>query len=96
MATFSKLPCGRYRVQIRKDGFYRAATFDRKGDAEQGLLSREWVELLQRVAKHEQEGTLEERLATAEWFPLRSIKRTLDARADTMDDRDDPPSAAIL
>lgn len=33
MATFSKLPSGRWRVQIRKSGIYRASTFDKKADA---------------------------------------------------------------
>jgi integrase len=35
MATFSQLPSGRWRVQVRRPGFYRGATFDRKRDAEE-------------------------------------------------------------
>jgi integrase len=34
MPTFSKLPSGRWRVQVRRGGAYKAATFDRKADAE--------------------------------------------------------------
>jgi hypothetical protein len=30
------------------------------------------------------------------WFPLRAVKRTLDARADALDEGDEPPAAAIL
>jgi integrase len=33
MPTFSQLPSGRWRVQVRRGGIYRAETFDRKGDA---------------------------------------------------------------
>lgn len=33
MATFSKLPSGKHRAQVRKAGIYRAKTFDRKADA---------------------------------------------------------------
>ncbi len=34
MPTFSQLPSGRWRVQVRRGGTYKAATFDRKRDAE--------------------------------------------------------------
>lgn len=34
MATFSQLPSGRWRAQVRRGGTYKAATFDRKRDAE--------------------------------------------------------------
>jgi integrase len=34
MATFTQLPSGRWRVQVRRGGAYKAATFDRKRDAE--------------------------------------------------------------
>lgn len=34
MPTFSQLPSGRWRVQVRRGGGYKAATFDRKRDAE--------------------------------------------------------------
>ena len=30
------------------------------------------------------------------WFPLHSIKRTLDSRADALDERDEPSRTAIL
>ncbi|NDR55298.1 tyrosine-type recombinase/integrase [Aliiruegeria sabulilitoris] len=33
MASIQKLPSGKFRVQVRKDGVYRAKTFDRKTDA---------------------------------------------------------------
>ncbi|MDO6483571.1 tyrosine-type recombinase/integrase [Shimia thalassica] len=33
MASISKLPSGKYRVQVRKSGVYRASTFSRKADA---------------------------------------------------------------
>jgi len=35
MATFTQLPSGRWRVQVRRGGAYKAATFDRKRDAEE-------------------------------------------------------------
>ena len=34
MPTFSQLPSGRWRVQVRRGGAYKAATFDLKRDAE--------------------------------------------------------------
>jgi integrase len=34
MPTFTQLPSGRWRVQVRRGGAYKAATFDRKHDAE--------------------------------------------------------------
>ncbi len=34
MASFSELPSGKWRVQVRRGGFYRAATFPLKRDAE--------------------------------------------------------------
>lgn len=34
MSTITTLPSGRYRVQVRRGGTYKAATFDRKRDAE--------------------------------------------------------------
>ena len=33
MATISKLPSGKYRAQVRKQGIYKARSFDRKADA---------------------------------------------------------------
>lgn len=35
MATFSQLPSGKWRVQVRRNGVYRAATFGTKRDARQ-------------------------------------------------------------
>lgn len=34
MATFTKLPSGKWRAQVRRDGMYRGQTFTRKRDAE--------------------------------------------------------------
>jgi integrase len=34
MPTFSQLPSGRWRVQVRRGGTYKAATFDKKREAE--------------------------------------------------------------
>lgn len=34
MPTFTQLPSGRWRVQVRRGGTYKAATFDKKRDAE--------------------------------------------------------------
>jgi len=34
MATISKLPSGKYRAQVRRQGVYRAQTFARKIDAQ--------------------------------------------------------------
>jgi len=50
MATFSKLPSGRWRVQIRRGDIYRAATFDKKGQA------RDWAAQIEAQAKQVQAG----------------------------------------
>jgi hypothetical protein len=34
MATINKLPSGKYRAQVRRQGVYRAQTFSRKIDAQ--------------------------------------------------------------
>jgi hypothetical protein len=34
MATITKLPSGKYRAQVRRQGMYRAQTFTRKLDAQ--------------------------------------------------------------
>lgn len=52
MATFSKLPSGRWRVQIRRGDIYRAATFDKKGDA------RDWATQIEAQAEQVQKGGL--------------------------------------
>lgn len=52
MATFSKLPSGRWRVQIRRGDIYRAATFDKKGDA------RDWATQIEAQAEQIQKGGL--------------------------------------
>lgn len=52
MATYSKLPSGRWRVQIRRGDIYRAATFDKKGDA------RDWATQIEAQAEHVQKGGL--------------------------------------
>jgi integrase len=45
MPTFSQLPSGRWRVQVRRGGAYKAATFDRKRDAE------DWARTVESQAK---------------------------------------------
>lgn len=45
MPTFSQLPSGRWRVQVRRGGTYKAATFDRKRDAE------DWARTVESQAK---------------------------------------------
>lgn len=52
MATITKLPSGRWRVQIRRGDIYRAATFDKKGDA------RDWATQLEAQAEQIQRGGL--------------------------------------
>jgi integrase len=46
MATFSQLPSGKWRVQVRRAGLYRAATFLTKRDA------REWATGIEAQAHH--------------------------------------------
>jgi integrase len=46
MATFSQLPSGKWRVQVRRSGIYRAATFTRKADA------RAWAAEIEGQAEH--------------------------------------------
>lgn len=46
MATFSQLPSGKWRVQVRRSGIYRAATFTRKADA------RAWATEIEGQAEH--------------------------------------------
>lgn len=45
MPTFSQLPSGRWRVQVRRGGAYKAATFDRKREAE------DWARITETQAK---------------------------------------------
>lgn len=45
MPTFSQLPSGRWRVQVRRGGTYKAATFDRKREAE------DWARTVESQAK---------------------------------------------
>lgn len=45
MPTFSQLPSGRWRVQVRRGGTYKAATFDRKSDAQ------DWARTVESQAK---------------------------------------------
>ena len=52
MATISKLPSGRYRVQIRRGDIYRAATFDKKSAA------RDWAAQIEAQAEQIQRGNL--------------------------------------
>jgi integrase len=46
MATFSQLPSGRWRVQVRRAGVYRAGTFNTKREA------REWAAAIESQASH--------------------------------------------
>ena len=46
MATFSQLPSGKWRVQIRRSGIYRAATFSTKREA------RDWSISIEAQANH--------------------------------------------
>ena len=46
MPTFSKLPSGKWRVQVRKAGIYRGATFDCKREA------RDWGAAMESQANH--------------------------------------------
>ncbi|WP_296506855.1 site-specific integrase [Rhodoferax sp.] len=46
MATFSQLPSGKWRVQVRKAGLYRAATFQLKSEA------KTWATAIEAQANH--------------------------------------------
>jgi integrase len=46
MATFSQLPSGKWRAQVRRPGFYKGATFTLKRDAEA------WGREIERQAEH--------------------------------------------
>jgi integrase len=46
MATFSQLPSGKWRVQVRKAGIYKAATFNLKSEA------RAWATVIEGQANH--------------------------------------------
>lgn len=46
MATFSQLPSGKWRVQVRKAGMYRAQTFQLKSEA------RNWATAIEAQASH--------------------------------------------
>lgn len=52
MATLSKLPSGRWRTQVRRGDIYRAATFDKKGQA------RDWATQIEAQADQIQKGGL--------------------------------------
>ena len=52
MATNSKLPSGRWRAQVRRGDIYRAATFDKKGQA------RDWATQIEAQADQIQKGGL--------------------------------------
>lgn len=45
MPTYTQLPSGRWRVQVRRGGTYKASTFDRKRDAE------DWARTIESQAK---------------------------------------------
>ena len=46
MATFSQLPSGKWRVQVRRAGIYRAATFETKREA------KDWAAAIESQASH--------------------------------------------
>jgi hypothetical protein len=46
MPTFSQLPSGKWRVQVRRAGIYRAATFPTKREA------RDWAAVIESQAAH--------------------------------------------
>src|SRR5204863_4701669 len=46
MPTFSQLPSGKWRVQVRRRGLYRAATFEKKSEA------RDWAAAIESQANH--------------------------------------------
>ena len=46
MASLSRLPSGKWRVQVRRAGIYRAATFDTKSEA------TDWAAQIERQAHH--------------------------------------------
>jgi integrase len=46
MATFSQLPSGKWRVQVRRAGIYRASTFETKREA------RDWATQIEAQAAH--------------------------------------------
>jgi len=46
MATFSQLPSGKWRVQVRKAGIYKAATFNLKSEA------KAWAATIEVQAQH--------------------------------------------
>lgn len=46
MATFSQLPSGKWRVQVRRQGVYRAATFETKREA------RDWATQVEAQVRH--------------------------------------------
>ena len=51
MPTFSQLPSGKWRVQVRRAGIYRAATFPTKREA------RDWAAGIESQAHHIAAGT---------------------------------------
>ena len=46
MATFSQLPSGKWRVQVRRGGIYRAGTFNSKREA------KDWAATIESQASH--------------------------------------------
>jgi hypothetical protein len=46
MPTFSQLPSGKWRVQVRRAGMYRGATFETKREA------KDWATTLESQANH--------------------------------------------
>lgn len=46
MASFSQLPSGKWRVQVRRAGLYKAATFTKKREA------RDWASRIEAQTEH--------------------------------------------
>jgi integrase len=51
MPTFSQLPSGKWRAQVRKKGLYKAATFDSKREA------KEWATVIEAQSTHAAAGS---------------------------------------
>ncbi len=75
MATFSQLPSGKWRVQVRRHGVYRAATFETKREA------RDWSTQIESQAHH---------VAVSGFAPIpknATVADLIDKYVETLDDR---------
>lgn len=64
MATFTRLPSGKWRVQVRKKGVYKATTFDLKTQA------REWAASIESQISQSQTGLITSRATLASLIDL--------------------------